>query len=112
MQTRADHRPLKGDLMSRFKLSMRLCLPLLLFIAASTVKAGTLYVNCGGRVGLSSIGAALKQLQYSEGHGPSTINVSGACHENVLIQSVDRLTLNAVNGASITDASGGNLDVI
>jgi len=38
--------------------------------------------------------------------------VYGACHENVVIQSLDRLTLNGVNGASVTDASGGNLDVI
>ena len=98
--------------MSRFNLSMRLCLPLFLFMAASSVKAATLYVNCGGKTGLSSIGAALKALQYSEGHGPSTINVSGACHENVVIQSIDRLTMNALKGASISDASGGTLDVI
>jgi hypothetical protein len=45
--------------------------------------------------------------QYSEDHGPSTINVSGACHENVLFQNVDRLTIAGSNGASITDASGG-----
>ena len=43
---------------------------------------------------------------------PATINVSGACHENVVIQSMDRLTLTAVNGASVSDASGGALDVI
>jgi hypothetical protein len=81
-------------------------------MAASTVNAATLYVNCGGKTGLPSIGAALKALQYSEGHGPSTINVSGACHENVVIQSVDRLTLSAINGASVSDASGGKQDVI
>jgi hypothetical protein len=98
--------------MSRLKLGTRLCLPLLLFMVVGTVKAGTLYVNCGARTGLTSIGAALKALRYSEGQGPSTINVSGACHENVVIQSLDRLTLNAVNGASVSDASGGKLDVI
>jgi hypothetical protein len=54
----------------------------------------------------------LKALQYAEGHEASTINVSGACHENVVIQSLDRLTLNAVNGASVSDASGGSQDVI
>jgi hypothetical protein len=59
---------------------------------------------------LTSIGAALKVLQYVP--GPSTINVSGACNENVVIQSIDRLTLTAVNGASVSDASGGTLDVI
>lgn len=77
-----------------------------------TVSAATLYVNCGAKAGLSSIGAALQQLQYSEGHGPSTINVAGACHENVVIHSLDRLTLNAINRASVSDASGGKQDVI
>ena len=98
--------------MSGLKLGMRLCLPLLLLMAASTVKAATLYVNCGGKGGMASIGAALRVLQNGEGHDSSTINVSGACHENVVIQSMDRLTLNAVNGASISDASGGKQDVI
>jgi len=69
-------------------------------------------VNCGGKIVLPSIGAALKALQYSEGHGPSTINVSGTCNENVVIQSLDRLTLNAASGESINDPSSGNLDVI
>jgi hypothetical protein len=81
-------------------------------MSATTVRATTLSVNCAAKEGLHSIGAALKVLQNGEGHEPSTINVSGACHENVVIQSVDRLTLNAVNGASVSDASGGKLDVI
>jgi hypothetical protein len=103
---------MNGGLMSRLKLVLSLCLPLVLLMSASTVKAATLYVNCGGKVGVTSIGAALKILQYSEGHGPSTINVSGACHENVVIQSLDRLTLHAASGASITDTSGGNLSAV
>lgn len=98
--------------MSRLKVVLSLSLPVVLLMSASTVRAATLYVNCGGKVGLTSIGAALKVLQYSEGHGSSTINVSGACHENVVIQSLDRLTLNAINGASVSDASGGSSDVI
>jgi hypothetical protein len=81
-------------------------------VAASTVRATTLAVNCAAKDGLHSIGAAVKVLQNGEGHEPSTINVSGACDENVVIQSLDRLTLNAVNGASVSDASGGTLDVI
>ncbi|MBS0579536.1 MAG: hypothetical protein JSR36_09765 [Proteobacteria bacterium] len=95
--------------MSRLKLGMSLCLPLLLLMAASTVKAATLYVNCGGRIGLTSIGAALRAAQFA---GPSTINVSGACNENVVIQSLDRITLNAAQGASINDTSGGNLATV
>jgi hypothetical protein len=90
-----------GNFMSRLKLRTRLCFPLLLFMAASTVKATTLYVNCGGKAGLTTIGTALKALQYSEGHAPSTINVSGAYHENVVIQSLERVTLNAINGGSV-----------
>jgi hypothetical protein len=50
---------------------------------------------------------ALKALKNSEGAGPSTINVSGVCSEDVVIQSMDRLTLNAVNGATINDPSRG-----
>jgi hypothetical protein len=84
----------------------------LLLLMGSTAHATTLYVNCGGRAGLSSIGAALKLLQFPLFSGPNTINVSGACNENIVIKDMDRLTLNAVNGASITDASNGYTDVI
>jgi len=99
--------------MSAFKSRKHACyaaLPLLCVSAAA--QAGTLYVHCGASVGLNSIGAALKALNSPEERGPSTINVSGACNENVVIQSLDRLTLNATPGASINDASGGNLHVI
>jgi hypothetical protein len=84
----------------------------LLLSMGSTAHAATLYVNCGGHGGFSSINAALKALQNSESHGPATINVSGACHENIAVQNMDRLTLNALNGASITDASNGANEVI
>ena len=96
--------------MSRFMYGPGLCLTALLVMSAGTVKAATLSVNCGGKGALASIGGALKVLQNVP--GPNTINVSGACHENVVIQGLDRLTLNAVNGASVSDASGGGLDVI
>lgn len=95
--------------MLRFKASINLFLALLLLSSATVVRSATLNVNCGGKAALTSIGAALKALQYIP--GPSTVNVSGACHENVVI-SLDRLTLTAVNGASITDASGGTADVL
>ncbi|PWT81987.1 MAG: hypothetical protein C5B58_08990 [Acidobacteria bacterium] len=81
-------------------------------MSTGIVRAATLYVNCGAKAGLNSIGAALKALQYSDDRGPATINVAGACKENLLIQNVDRLTLNALQGASITDASGGLKDLI
>ena len=87
------------------------CLGVLLLIG-STAHAATLWVNCGARNGLTSINAALRTLKGSEPRGPVTINVSGACRENVVVQSLDRLTLTAINGASVSDASGGTLDVI
>lgn len=99
--------------MSTFTLTKYVCVSAVLLFLGSTAQAATLWVHCGSKTGLTSITAALKALNSSEeSHGPSTINVSGACTENVVIQSMDRLTLNAVNGASITDASGGTLDVI
>ncbi|HEV2489855.1 MAG TPA: right-handed parallel beta-helix repeat-containing protein [Candidatus Acidoferrales bacterium] len=93
----------------------KLCtLIMTLLFAALTVPAGTrgatVSVNCNLSIGpLHSITAALKFLNPQE---PNTLNVSGACKENVVIQSFDRLTLNASPGASITDVSGGNLDVV
>jgi len=92
--------------MSRFRFGASLCLSVIVLMSAGTVNAATLSVNCGGKGALSGIGGALKVLQNVP--GPSTINVSGACNEDVVIQSMDRLTLNAVPGASINDPSGGN----
>jgi hypothetical protein len=84
----------------------------LLLLMGSPAHSATLNVNCSGKVGYTSIGAALKVLQRFESNGPNTLNVSGTCNENVLIKSMDRLTLNAVDGASIIDVSNGNDDVI
>src|SRR5262249_30420197 len=85
---------------------------LLLLLGSVTAEAATFYVHCGATGGLNSIGAALKALKISEASGSSTINVTGHCQENVVVQGIDRLALNAVNGASINDASSGALDVI
>jgi hypothetical protein len=84
----------------------------LLLLMGSAAHATKLFVDCGGKAGLSSIGEALKILQSPLFTGPNTINVSGACAENVVIQSMNRVTLNALKGASITDVSGGTSDVI
>jgi hypothetical protein len=83
-----------------------------LVCAAFGANAATLQVNCGGRGGLTTIGAAIKALQNFPLPGPATINVSGACHENVVIQGAERLTLNAASGASITDPTGGNVAAV
>jgi hypothetical protein len=98
--------------MSTFKFRKYFMASTLLLLVGSAAQAGTLWVNCGGKAGLNSIGAALKVLQNAEFNGFATINVSGACHENVVIQGIDHVTLNAVNGASVSDASGGTLDAI
>ena len=95
--------------MSRSRLTRYLCAPVLLLMLGSMAQAATLQVYCGAKVGLTTIGAALKVVQFA---GPSIVNVSGACHENVVVQSLDRLTLNAVQGASINDPSGGNLSTV
>jgi len=84
---------------------------LILFIGPAA-QAATFDVNCGAMSGLTSINAALKALQSSELHGPATINVSGACHENVLIKDIAGLTLNGINGASVTDTSNGAMETI
>ena len=98
--------------MSIVNIKQRLIASALLLLLGSAAQAGTLWVNCGGKVGLNSIGAALKLLQSPFAVGANTINVSGACRENVVIQSMDRLTLTAVNGAYINDPSGGNLPTV
>jgi hypothetical protein len=101
--------------MQAFNSRKQLCaIALLLLISVgASVQAATLSVNCGGKDGLTSINGALKALQNSEeSHGLNTINVSGACHENVQITDMDRLTFNAIHGASITDASNGARETI
>ena len=98
--------------MSRFRSGLSLCLSLLLLMSAGAVSAATLSVDCGRKGGaLSSIGGALKILQHVP--GPNTINVSGSCNEDIVIQSMDHLTLNALDGASINDPSlGANVTVV
>jgi len=89
--------------MSRRRFGASLYFSLIVLMSAGTVRAATLQVNCAAKEGMHSIGSALRALQNVP--GPSTINVSGACNEDVVIQGMDRVTLNAVNGASINDPS-------
>lgn len=110
-----SQKELSGGLMSTFGLRAASRAALLLVITARAIagEAGhTLHVNCGAHDGLNSIGAALEALKHSEDSGPNTINVSGACHENVVIHNIDRLTIAGSRGASITDASGDTADVV
>ena len=98
--------------MDRSLLTTKLLTSLLFVATAGGTQALTLHVNCGLQAGLTTIGAAIKAVQSSEESGPVTISVTGQCRENVVIQSIDRLTLNALGGASIVDASEGNLSTV
>ena len=95
--------------MSTSGVTRYLCAPVLLLMLGPMAEAATLQVNCGAKAGLITIGAALNVVKFA---GASTVNVSGTCHENVVVQSLDRLTLNAEHGASINDPSGGNLSTV
>ena len=98
--------------MARLRIGTYLLATTALVIAVATADAATLSVHCGGSNGLTTIGAALRALRGESAGGPNTINVSGACLENVLIQNMDRLTIAGANRASITDASRGAADVV
>ena len=85
----------------------------LLLLMGSAAQANTLWVNCGAKGGLNSISTALKIILQSElAAGPNTINVSGACHENVQIKNMQQLTLKGINGASVSDTTNGVIETI
>jgi Right handed beta helix region len=98
--------------MDRSLLTTKLLTSLLFVATAGGAHALTLHVNCGQQTGLTTIGAAIKVVQSFEESRPVTVLIGGQCRENVVIRGIDRLTLTGVNGASISDASGGKLDVI
>jgi hypothetical protein len=74
-------------------------------------QAANLRVNCGGRSeeALPTINSAVRLLDPG---ALNTVTVSGSCHENILIQGFDRLTLITTTGATINDASGGQSPVV
>jgi Right handed beta helix region len=88
-----------------------LALFLLLSIGAASqhAQAVNLSVNCDKH---ESIRKALRLLATSNPQGPNKIVVSGSCKGNLVIQSMDRLTLITKTGASITDRSNGSLAVV
>jgi hypothetical protein len=77
--------------------------------AGQFAQAATYNVNCDKH---EHIGKALRVLASADPHGPNTINVTGVCRGNFVIQGMDRLTLMTRNGASLTDRSGGTLPVV
>jgi hypothetical protein len=74
-----------------------------------SAEAANLTVNCNKK---ETIRGSLTLLTVAHTQGPNTVTVVGSCTENILIQSVDQLTLIAKNGASITDGSNGTLAVV
>ena len=84
---------------------------LLVAIAAAGqyAQAANLSVNCDKH---ESVSGAVRLLGKTNPQGPNKISVSGACDDNLVIQSMDRLTLITGNGASITDSSSGSLAVM
>src|SRR6266576_6208468 len=77
--------------------------------ASQYAQAANLSVNCDKH---ASISKTLRLLAKTNPQGPNKISVSGACDENLVIQSMDRLTLITGNGASITDSSSGSSAVV
>ncbi len=85
------------------------CLLIAIGAATQYAQAANLYVNCDKH---ESIRRALHLLAATKPQGPNTITISGACKSNFVVQSMDRLTLIAKNGASLTDRSNGTLAVV
>jgi hypothetical protein len=77
--------------------------------ANQSAQATKLTVNCDKQEPLRT---ALRLLATTNPQGPNTITVSGACKGNIVIKSMDRLTLITRKGASITDRSNGTLAVV
>ena len=77
--------------------------------AGQYAQAATYNVDCSKHEHISK---ALRVLASANPHGPNTINVTGVCRGNFVIQSMDRLTLITKNGAALTDRSGGTVPVV
>ena len=95
-------------------LSVLFSIPMLTFAGQTATSGGddqniAIAITCGNQPGNQSISSVLAHLDPTR---PHTLRVSGTCIENVVIQSFDRLTLIANPGATISDASGGNADVV
>lgn len=88
--------------MKRILLILTLMLPI-------SAQAVTFNVNCDKPGPIGKISTYLKLVNAFDA---TTIKVSGTCHENIQINSLDRLSLIAVAGATLQDASSGAQPVI
>ncbi|HEX6504681.1 MAG TPA: right-handed parallel beta-helix repeat-containing protein [Terriglobales bacterium] len=101
--------------MKAFPCTFSLALVTLLF--SVTAQADNISVDCRpgakGTTTISAAVAAIAKKAAAKAIPPSTITVTGPCVENVTVASLDNLTLQASpSGASISDASSGNLDTV
>ena len=96
-------------MLPNFRFSVSLLLSALLLPVVG--QAANLKVNCGGSSedALPTINSAFRLLNPG---ALNTVTVFGSCHENILIQGFDRLTLITTTGATITDASSGQSPVV
>src|ERR1022692_3537311 len=94
----------KGEIMKFTQLAIAS-----LILSCTWLQAANLKVHCGGKGQFTSISSALKTLDPGQSN---TVTVKGKCHENVLIQGFDRLTLISTTSAQIQDASGGKSLVV
>jgi hypothetical protein len=101
-----------SEVRMRFLRTMLLLALLTMFLLALTAQALTIKVDCRLTVH-PTIQAAVAKIAATHPLGPNTITVFGNCRENVVISSLDNLTLQAgLLGTTITDASGGTLDTL
>ena len=77
--------------------------------ASQYAQAAHLSVNCDKHESISKV---LRLLAKTNPQGPNRVTVSGSCDGNLVIHSMDRLTLITKTGASISDRSDGNLAVV
>jgi len=82
---------------------------IVLGLLAPDVDAADSKVNCNSQGANGKIAAVLSRLDPS---ATNVVHVSGSCHENLVIQGFNRLSLIAMPGAIVEDASGGTLAVI
>jgi hypothetical protein len=81
-----------------------------LLLCSVSLHAKVVNVQCGGsKTDPTTISAALKLLNPNV---PNTLNISGTCNENVVINGFTRLTLAGKQGATVSDASGGAAQTI
>ena len=93
----------------RWLLGSVFSLPVVLFIATSTVYAAPIRVDCNKGGSINSTLASLASAGNTRG---ITILVTGTCKENVLVYPFDHLTLQAAPIATIQDVSNGTLPAV